>query len=149
MIQGLFETHIKVANLERSMEFYGGVLGLTLGRYEEERRVAFYWLGQWGEAMLGVWEQTDSPVQRQHYAFRSSIEDVMNRSVAYLRERNLPSHNFLDDGTERPMVFGWMPALAIYFSDPDGHSLEFIAMLPDSPQPEVGVVSWEAWQELK
>ena len=46
------------------------------------------------------------------------------------------------------MVFGWMPALAIYFDDPDGHSLEFIAMLPDPPRPEVGVVSWDEWQGL-
>jgi hypothetical protein len=46
------------------------------------------------------------------------------------------------------MIFGWMPAIAIYFQDPDGHSLEFIAMLPDDPNPEVGVVSWQAWQEL-
>ncbi|MFN8442626.1 MAG: VOC family protein [Caldilineaceae bacterium] len=149
MIQGLFETHIKVANLERSMQFYSEVLGLQLGTMEEKRRVAFYWLGAWGEAMLGVWEQTDLPVQPQHFAFRCKIEDVLNHSVVYLHARNLPSHNFLNDGTERPMVFGWMPALAIYFKDPDGHSLEFIAMLPDPPRPKVGVVSWDAWQTLK
>jgi hypothetical protein len=41
------------------------------------------------------------------------------------------------------MVFGWMPALTIHFRDPDGHSLEFIAMLPDAPRPELGVVSWD------
>ena len=45
------------------------------------------------------------------------------------------------------MVFAWMPALAIYFDDPDGHSLEFIAMLPGTPRPELGVQSWDAWQE--
>mgnify|MGYP002398409516 CR=1 FL=1 len=149
MIQGLFETHIKVANLERSMQFYGEVLGLQLGIVEEKRRVAFYWLGARGEAMLGVWEQTDQPVQPQHFAFRCKIEDVLNHSVTYLQARNLPSHNFLEDGTECPMVFGWMPALAIYFRDPDGHSLEFIAMLPDPPRPEAGVVSWDEWQTLK
>ena len=148
MIQGLFETHINVANLERSMQFYGEVLGLPFAMIDEKRRIAFYWMGGRGEAMLGLWEQTDRPIQSQHFAFRSSIEDVLHQSVAFLRARHLPSRNFLNDGTERPMVFGWMPALAIYFDDPDGHSLEFIAMLPDPPRPEVGVVSWDAWQGL-
>lgn len=39
------------------------------------------------------------------------------------------------------MVFGWMPAIAIYFRDPDGHSLELIAMLPQPPQLALGVVT--------
>lgn len=148
MIRGLFETHISVTDLERSMEFYGSVLGLELGRKEEARRVAFYWLGSRGEAMLGLWEKPAEQVQRQHFAFRATIDDVRTLSVAWLHRRNLPSYNFLEDGTERPMVFGWMPALAIYFDDPDGHSLELIAMLPGKPRPEVGVVSWEEWCRL-
>ena len=99
--------------------------------------------------MLGLWEKPADQIRPQHFAFRASIEDVLTRAVPYLKERNLPSRNFLNDGTERPMVFGWMPALAIYFRDPDGHSLEFIAMLPDEPRPEVSVVSWDEWQRLK
>lgn len=146
MITGLFETHINVTNLERSMDFYGRVLGLQLGHFEQKRRVVFYWLGGWGEAMLGVWEQPVVQVPRQHFAFRASVQDILHRAESYLHERHLTPHNFLDDGTERPMVFGWMPALAIYFDDPDGHSLEFIAMLPGAPNLELGVVSWEDWQ---
>jgi hypothetical protein len=46
------------------------------------------------------------------------------------------------------MVFGWMPAAAIYFSDPDGHELEFIAPLPDQPRPDVGVVAWRQWDSI-
>jgi len=42
-----------------------------------------------------------------------------------------------------------MPAVALYFRDPDGHSLELITMLPDAPQPQVGVVSVEAWEQLQ
>ena len=57
MIKGLFETHINVADLERSMRFYEDVLGLELGEYEEGRRVAFYWVGGHGEGMLGLWER--------------------------------------------------------------------------------------------
>ena len=149
MITGLFETHINVTNLERSMAFYEEALGLQLGVFEAGRRVAFYWLGGWGEAMLGIWEKPPAEVLPQHFAFRATVEDVLRHSVAFLKARNLEPHNFLNDGSERPMVFGWMPALAIYFRDPDQHSLEFIAMLPEPPRPEVGVVSWEAWQKLQ
>jgi len=149
MIDGLFETHINVTHLERSMQFYGEVLGLELGIIDEARRIAFYWVGARGEAMLGVWEKPKDQVLPQHFAFRSSIEAILERSAAYLEARHLSYHNFLNDDTKRPQVFGWMPAVAIYFDDPDGHSLEFIAMLPEPARPEVGVVSWETWQALR
>lgn len=145
MITGLFETHINVTNLAQSMDFYENVLGLALGLKEEARRVAFYWVGGRGEAMLGLWEKPADRVRPQHFAFRSTVDNILHRSVAYLDARGLESHNFFDDGVKRPMVFGWMPAIAIYFRDPDGHSLEFIAMLPQPPQPAIGVVSWEEW----
>lgn len=148
MINGLFETHLNVRDLEQSVAFYRDVLGLELGHREEARRVVFFWLGRRGEAMLGLWEKPEELVLPQHFAFRADLADVLNRSVAWLDERGLPSHNFLNDGTRRPMVFGWMPALSIYFWDPDGHSLEFIAMLDDPPRPELGVVSWPEWQAL-
>lgn len=147
MIQGLFETHVNVADLERAMDFYGRVLGLTLGRRETDRRVAFYWVGEPGEAMLGLWEVPAPQVLPQHFAFRSSLAD-MEHATAYLHARGLRGENFLADGTERPMVFGWMPALALYFRDPDGHSLELIAMLPGPARPEVGVVSLPEWRRL-
>src|SRR5256885_11188462 len=112
MIKGLFETHINVSSLGQSMKFYGEVLGLELGRYEDERRVAFYWLGNWGEAMLGIWEMPKEQVLPQHFAFRCEVEDILNLSVKYLKKRSLSFHNFLDEGTERPMVFAWMPAIS-------------------------------------
>lgn len=146
MITGLFETHINVSNLERSLAFYRDVLGLEVGRIEAERRVAFLWIGGRGESMLGLWEKPAAEVVPQHFAFRSSAENVRLHAVAWLEKRRLTPRNFLNDGTRRPMVFAWMPAIAIYFDDPDGHSLELIAMLPGQPRPELGVVSWEDWQ---
>ncbi|MGH7177567.1 MAG: VOC family protein [Tepidisphaeraceae bacterium] len=137
-----------VCDLERSIAFYRDVLGLELGRREEERRIAFFWMGGRGEAMLGLWEKPREQVLPQHFAFRVTIDDVLNNSVAWLKRRGLECRNFLDDGTQRPMVFAWMPAISIYFRDPDGHSLEFIAMLPGEPRPELGVVSWEQWQRI-
>jgi lactoylglutathione lyase len=147
MIKGLFETHIHVSNLENSMKFYGEILGLPLARYIEPNRSAFYWIGQPGEAMFGIWEKPDTEITPQHFAFRCEINDVLNKSVEYLKQRNIPSYNFLKDGNSTPMVFAWMPALAIYFRDPDNHELEFIAMLSGKPRPELGILNYEEYQE--
>ena len=54
-IRGLFETHLTVASLPRSMAFYSEVLGLELASVFPERHVAFYWIGGAGKAMLGLW----------------------------------------------------------------------------------------------
>ena len=126
MIDGLFETHIPVVSLDASMRFYEQVLGLELGRFEEDRRVAFYWIGKRGEAMLGLWEKPRHQVIPQHYAFRCSIEAVTGKSVQFLEHRGLAHYNFLKEGTGEPMVFGWMPAVSIYFRDPDRHAVELI-----------------------
>ena len=146
MINGLFETHINVSNLERSLAYYRDVLGLELGARDDVRRIAFMWVGGHGEAMLGLWEKPVDQVIPQHFAFRATIEDVVKRSADWLNQRGLPAHNFLKDGSQNPMVFGWMPAVAIYFRDPDGHALELIAMLPGKARPELGVVSLQDWE---
>jgi lactoylglutathione lyase len=39
-----------------------------------------------------------------------------------------------------------MPAVAVYLRDPDGHLLEYLAMLEHEPRPELGIVSWSQWQ---
>jgi lactoylglutathione lyase len=35
-----------------------------------------------------------------------------------------------------------MPAAAVYFRDPDGHQLEYLAMLDEEPRPDRGIVPW-------
>ena len=59
--------------------------------------------------------------------------------------------NFLNDGTNGPMVFVWMPAISIYFCDPDGHYLEFIGILPGKSKSdnEKRVVTYEEWLKIK
>jgi len=39
-----------------------------------------------------------------------------------------------------------MPAASVFFNDPDENLLEYIAMLPDPPRPELGLLSWSEWQ---
>ena len=48
--------------------------------------------------------------------------------------------------TTEPSVIGWMPAAAVYFRDPDGHLLEYLAMLDEPPRPDVGIVPWSSWR---
>lgn len=149
MIKGLYETHLFVENLDISIAFYKNILGLQQCHYEQERRVAFFWIGKPKESMLGLWEKPKHEIDIRHFAFRCEKEFILNESVNFLKMHNLEPYNFLKDGTERPMVFAWMPAIAIYFIDPDGHSLEFIAIIEGSPRPDLGVVSYEEWIEIK
>ena len=145
MIKGLYETHLFVENLEISIDFYKNVLGLEQCYFEEERRAAFFWIGKPKEAFLGLWEKPKDEIDKRHFAFRCDADDVIFKSIDFLKARNLKPYNFLKDGTERPMVFAWVPAIAIYFNDPDGHALEFIAVLKGDARPELGVISYQEW----
>jgi hypothetical protein len=142
-IAGLFETYLNVRAPKRSMRFYQDVLSLELGYVESARRVATCWLGGRGEAMLGLWEKPADQIQRQLFAFRTTFKQ-MRAIRAYLTKRGLTYRHFLGDGTVALHVFGWMPT--VHFDDPDGQSLEFITMLPDDPQRELGVIPWERWE---
>lgn len=148
MITGLYETHLFVKDLEHSISFYKNVLGLKQCRYEEERRVAFFWIGVDKQAMLGLWEKPKEEIQPRHFAFSTERDFILNKSVNFLKENGLKPYNFLKDGSEQPMVFAWMPALAIYFNDPDGHALEFIAVLEGNAKPNAGVMTYSDWLKL-
>ena len=154
-ITGLFETHLQVKNLERSMEFYEKILGLELGMIEQARRVAFYWIGGRGKTLLGLWEKPPWVSERnagdqiitQHFAFEIDLADL-GRAVAGIKQRGIELRNFFEQTTDVPSVFGWVPAASSYFDDPDGHLLEFIAKLPGKAKPEIGVVSLDEWNRL-
>jgi lactoylglutathione lyase len=138
-VSGLFETHITVRDLDRSVAFYRDLLGLTLATIIEARRVAFFWVGGPGHAMIGVWETGTSPMtMRQHFAFVAALEDVL-RAPDTLRAAGVEPRG-------EPIVYGWMPALAVFCDDPDGHSVEYLAMLPEAPRPDLGIVSWDEWR---
>ena len=149
MIKGLYETHLYVEKLENSIDFYKNVLGLEQCHFEAERRAAFFWIGKPKVAMLGLWEKPKAEIDNRHFAFRCDKEYILNEAVDFLKLHNLKPYNFLKDGTERPMVFAWMPAIAIYFNDPDGHYLEFIAILDENARPELGVISYEEWTKIE
>lgn len=133
------------------MAFYGETLELQQCYYEEDRRAAFFWIGKEKQAMLGLWEKPKEEIDIRHFAFQCDPNWILNEAVNYLTSRNIPCRNFLRDGTNQPMVFAWTPAIAIYFDDPDGHSLEFIGLLPgkSKPEKEKEVLSYEDWLKAK
>ncbi len=145
MIKGLYETHVYVKDLGRAIDFYKALPGLQHCYNDEQRRIAFFWIGAPKKHMLGLWEMPEAACMPRHFAFECEREWILNDSVKFLQSKNIRCYNFLKDGTERPMVFGWMPALAIYFDDPDGNILEFINILDGGGKPGLGVVSYDDW----
>lgn len=53
--------------------------------------------------------------------------------------------DFYGRPTTEPSVIGWVPAASVFFNDPDGHLLEYLAMLPHEPRPQAGVVPHKEW----
>jgi lactoylglutathione lyase len=148
-IRELFESHLTVADLQRSMAFFGNTLGLKLARVFAERKVAFYWIGQPERSMLGLWEVGTTPQRLSlHIAFTVELADLLD-APRQLRSANIVPRDFSGNPTDEPVVLAWMPAASLYFHDPDGNLLEFLSMLPDAPQPELGVIGWTDWMRRK
>jgi lactoylglutathione lyase len=144
-VAGLFETHLTVSDLDRSIEFYRDVVGLPLALELPERGVAFFWIGLPGEAMLGLWSLGSAPMGLSlHIALKVSLKDVLGACDA-LRSNGITPLSFFGVETTEPSVIGWMPAVAVYFRDPDAHLLEYLAMLDEPARPERGIVSWSEW----
>ena len=144
-INGLFETHLAVRDLDDSVGFYRDVVGLQLAHREPTRGAAFFWVGDIGQAMLGVWEAGSAPITvTLHIALAASLDDVLD-APDRLRRLGVTPLSFYTEETSEPSVLGWMPAAAVYFRDPDGHLLEYLAMLDAAPDPGRGIVTWTEW----
>jgi lactoylglutathione lyase len=148
-IRDLFESHLTVSDLQRSMAFFGDTLGLKLARVFPERKAAFYWIGQPGKSMLGLWEVGTTPQRLNlHIAFTVELMDLLD-APRRLRAANVVPRDFSGNPTDEPVVLAWIPAASLYFHDPDGNLLEFLAMLAEAPQSELEVIGWTEWTRRK
>jgi lactoylglutathione lyase len=146
-VRGLFETHLTVRDVGRSVAFYRDVVGLPLALDLAERNAAFMWVGERGHSMLGLWGIGSSVnTLTLHIAFQVALGDLL-AAPDRLRALGVTPLSFFGEETVEPDVLGWMPAAALYFEDPDGHLLEYLTMLEEAPRPEAGIVSYSEWHQ--
>ena len=149
MIKGLYEAHLPVRDLNRSIEFYKG-LGLELD-HKVEDSLAFLWIEK-DKSWLGLWETEKVEVEYhpslRHIAFEVSLEGLKS-SVVWLKNK----------GYELREAFGFEPIepfvmphkeyahAKIHFNDPDGNSLEFICKI-DNPKGIMKRMYLSEWERL-
>jgi hypothetical protein len=80
-----------------------------------------------------------------HLAFAVTLPELLAAGKR-LNDLGVLTRNFAGNKTVEPSVIGWMLSAQLYFDDPAGHSLEFIALLDDKPDPGfIGPLS--VWQK--
>ena len=148
----LYETHIPVTETKISETFYREVIQLPFAYRDPNRDIVFLWVDEKQMGMIGLWGPStgygrqNGILTRCHLAFAVSFEEL-RRAITLLRGRGIETRGFGGNATSEPSVIGWMPSAQIYFRDPDGHSLEFIAILPQHPN--LGFVgSYSEWLKL-
>jgi lactoylglutathione lyase len=150
-VRHLFETHLTVSDLQRSIRFYRDVIGLRLvsdlqrsirfyrdviglrlAFQASEQNAAFFWIGDSGRSMLGIGR---APLGfTLHLSFEVVIDDLLH-ATKRLKTHGIKPLSFFGLETTEPSVICWMPAASVYFRDPDGNMLEYIAMLEKEPRP--------------
>lgn len=144
----LFETHIPVTSTERSALFYRDVVGLEFAYRDPTRDIVFLWIGRNKQSILGLWGP-DTVYGRQrskrHFAIAVSLPELLGAGQR-LNERQVATTNFFGELTTEPSVIGWIPAAQIYFTDPDGHVVEYITVLDEAPDASF-IGSLAAWRQ--
>lgn len=144
-VRRLFETHLTVSDLEWSIGFYRDLVGLPLALEVPERNAAFFWVGEAGDSLLGLWSLGSAPLGLTlHLAFEVTVNDLMDGPKT-LEALGITPLSFFGERATEPSVIGWMPAASLFFRDPDGHLLEYLAMLDENPRPDLGIVTWSRW----
>jgi len=112
--------HLKVANLQRALDFYCGVLGFELTqRYGEE--AAFVSAGGYHHHIgLNTWETRDGSAPPRgstglyHFAILYPTRVALADALRRLMQANISLEGASDHGVSE----------ALYLSDPDGNGIE-------------------------
>lgn len=119
-VHGLFETHLTVSDLQRSIAFYRDIVGLRLASEVSEHNAAFFWIGDHSphcssrRSMLGLWSVGTAPLGLNlHVAFEvATINDLLD-APKRLKDQGIMPLSFFGKKSMEPSVIGWMPAAAI------------------------------------
>ena len=148
----LYETHLPVANTEIAKGFYTEIVGLPFAYRDPTRDIVFLWTDSKEKGMIGLWGPNtaygseNGLARKCHVAFAVSFDQLL-AATKKLSEHGIKTLGFGGNKTYEPTVIGWMPSAQIYFRDPDGHMIEFISILPDTPNPNFNGPSSE-WKKL-
>ncbi|SRR5579885_892371 len=148
----LYETHLPVASTEIAKDFYTKIVGLPFAYRDPSRDIVFLWADSKEKGMIGLWGPNtaygwkEGMAQRSHVAFAVSFDQLLV-AIQKLNKHGIETFGFGGHKTREPTVIGWMPSAQIYFRDPDGHAVEFISILPDSPDPRFNGV-YSEWEKL-
>lgn len=144
----LYEAHLPVADTEAAQRFYIDIVGLQFTHRDLRRDIVFLWASANRKSMPGLWDASTtlgSEFHKCHIAFDVSMPELRALGER-LNNAGIQTRNFAGQKTTEPSVTGWMPSAQLYFRDPDGHSLEFIALLDESPQAKF-VGSLSEWKQ--
>jgi lactoylglutathione lyase len=140
----LYEAHLPIADTEAAQRFYVEIVGLQFAHRDLTRDAVFLWAGANRRSMLGLWGPNTTlggELHECHIAFNIPLAELLAAGER-LNAAGIETQNFDGEKTAEPSVIGWMPSAQLYFRDRDGHSLELIALLDESPAPEfVGALS--------
>ena len=126
--------HLKVADLERALQFYCGVLGFELTQRRGDR-AAFVSAGGYHHHLgFNTWKSADGDPQPDgvaglhHVALNFSSRERLAEAVRRLVDAGWPLRQLTDHGTH----------LAVYLTDPDGNDLELAWDRPFEEWPRYG-----------
>jgi catechol 2,3-dioxygenase-like lactoylglutathione lyase family enzyme len=149
VIKGLYEAHLPVTDLDRSISFYEK-LGLTL--WFREDPVAVFWIVP-RVSCLGLWKTEISPDRNpgsfpgngRHVAFLVDFENI-DQAIKWLTDRGISpvSHNGFSPN--EPIVRPHLGNASVYFDDPDGNNLELICNLPTNSDGCNQILSMSEWR---
>ena len=106
--------------------------------------MAFLWAGEPGGAMLGLWSLGTAPMgMRLHVAFAAELDEVLRAPQALAPRASAAL--VLPRGGRRAERDRLDARRGRLLRRPDGHMLEYLAMLDEPPRPEAGVVTWSDW----